>query len=140
MAKTLKMLTGREMTGQNCCVESCDDLGIATLDEQPLCMDHFLARCYEQLGEVDPRGRHVPRGALELATQMASVEECSTQALRVSLSAEGLSNLERGRLLDLLLWAGELYVLLRRPGVSFRVPEAWESTRNLDPQASAAEQ
>lgn len=125
------------MAGQNCSAAGCDNLGVAVLSEQALCLEHFLESCYEQLGEVDPRGRAVPPGALQLAAQMARVEECSTQALRVSLSADGLSNLERGRLLDLLLWAGELYVLLRRPGVRFQLPEFWESTRMENSQTGA---
>lgn len=129
---------GKERLGQNCEVQTCGDAGVAVLGEQALCMDHFLKRCYEQLGEVDPRGRKVPAGALELATRMASVEECSAQALRVSLGAEGLTNLERGQLLDLLLWAGELYVLLRRPGVTLRVPEAWAQTSHVHAQRQSA--
>jgi len=35
------------------------------------------------------------------------------KALDVSLQSESLSNLQRGRLLDILLWAGELFLLLR---------------------------
>jgi hypothetical protein len=45
----------------------------------------------------------------------AFIEECSRKALDVSLQSENLSNLQRGRLLDILLWAGELFVLLRAP-------------------------
>jgi len=45
----------------------------------------------------------------------AFVEECSRKALDVSLQSENLSNLQRGRLLDILLWAGELFLLLRAP-------------------------
>ena len=130
---------GKAMAGQNCSVGTCRDLGVAVLGEQTLCLEHFVARCYEQLGEVDPRGRAIPPGALQLAAQMAMVEECSTQALRVSLTTEKLSNLERGRLLDLLLWAGELYVLLRRPGVRYGQPDVWEGARIEERQAMAPE-
>ena len=45
-----------------------------------------------------------------------ALAECSDQTLRICLSGKPLNNLERGRLLDILLWAGELYVLLRVPG------------------------
>jgi hypothetical protein len=31
------------------------------------------------------------------------------------LHSESLTNLQRGRLLDILLWAGELFLLLRAP-------------------------
>ena len=36
------------------------------------------------------------------------VEECSRRALEVSLATEGLSNLQRARLLDILLWASDI--------------------------------
>jgi len=80
----------------------------------------------------------VPAGALQLAARMASVEECSHQALRVSLRSQTLTNLERGQLLDLLLWAGELYVLLRRPGVTITMSGPWTAP-GLNAQASAFE-
>ncbi len=52
----------------------------------------------------------------------AFIEECSRKALDVSLQSEDLSNLERGRLLDILLWAGELFLLLRAPRVILTEP------------------
>jgi hypothetical protein len=48
----------------------------------------------------------------------AFIEECSRKALDISLQSKNLSNLQRGRLLDILLWAGELFLLLRAPRVS----------------------
>ncbi len=100
-----------------CDVAGCAESAAAVLDAQTLCLSHFVVQCYEHLGELDPRARRIPRGAMELALRMAEVEECSSQALRVCLAGQNLNNLERGRLLDILLWAGELYVLLRDPGV-----------------------
>jgi hypothetical protein len=40
-----------------------------------------------------------------------------------------LDNLQRGRLLDILLWAGELFLLLRAPRVT--LPESTASARTL---------
>jgi hypothetical protein len=45
----------------------------------------------------------------------AFIEECSRKALDISLQSQSLTNLQRGRLLDILLWAGELFLLLRAP-------------------------
>jgi len=50
----------------------------------------------------------------------AFIEECSQTALEVSLHYKNLSNLERARLLDILLWASELFLILRAPRV---IPE-----------------
>jgi hypothetical protein len=49
----------------------------------------------------------------------AFIEECSRKALDISLHSTELTNLDRGRLLDILLWAGELFLLLRAPRLTF---------------------
>jgi hypothetical protein len=103
---------------RNCRMGSCGSAAITTLDRQALCLNHFLLRCYEKLEGLDPRGRKFSVEPVDLASMRAFVEECSRKALDVSLQSKNLSNLERGRLLDILLWAGELFVLLRAPRVS----------------------
>ena len=97
---------------RDCCMDRCAGAAVAFLAEQAFCLTHFLARCYEQLEHIDPRRRRPLLGG-EQANAREFVEECSSQALSVCLQSEKLSNLERGRLLDILLWAGELYAVLR---------------------------
>jgi hypothetical protein len=103
----------------NCCEAACGGAAITSLDQQAYCLNHFLTRCYERLEAVDPRNRKFQTETANLAEMRAFIEECSRKALDVSLHSENLSNLERGRLLDILLWAGELFLLLRAPQVSF---------------------
>jgi hypothetical protein len=100
---------------RNCKVDSCGRSAITSLDHQALCLNHFLHRCYERLEGLDPRGRKFTAEPVDLASMRAFVEECSRKALDVSLQSQNLSNLQRGRLLDILLWAGELFLLLRIP-------------------------
>jgi hypothetical protein len=96
---------------RSCSVDRCECGSVAYLAEQALCLNHFVARCYDQLDRIDPRGRSRTVAEVERAKVRGFVEECSDQALNVCLQAERLSNLERGRLLDILLWAGELYAM-----------------------------
>jgi hypothetical protein len=98
---------------RNCSVGTCDSASVVSLDQQALCLNHFLLRCYEKLEALDPRGRKFSSEPTDRASMRAFVEECSRKTLEVSLQCENLSNLQRGRLLDILLWAGELFVLLR---------------------------
>jgi hypothetical protein len=100
---------------RNCRVGSCGSAAITTLDHQALCLNHFLQRCYKRLEGLDPRGRKFTADPVDLASMRAFIEECSRKALDVSLHSQNLSNLQRGRLLDILLWAGELFLLLRVP-------------------------
>jgi hypothetical protein len=106
-------------TERNCDVDSCSSSPVTALGQQDLCLNHFLLHCYEQLERLDPRGRRFCSETLDAAAMRAFIEECSRKALDVSLHCENLSNLERGRLLDILLWAGELFLLLRVPRFTF---------------------
>jgi hypothetical protein len=100
---------------RSCWVGSCGSAAITTLDHQALCLNHFLMRCYERLDGLDPRGRKFSAEPIDVISMRAFIEECSRKALDVSLQSQTLSNLQRGRLLDILLWAGELFLLLRVP-------------------------
>jgi hypothetical protein len=103
----------------SCSETACGGTAVASLDQQALCLNHFLLRCYAKLEALDPRGQKFRENPVDPASLRSFIEECSQKALEVSLQSENLSNLERGRLLDILLWSGELFVLLRAPRVSF---------------------
>jgi hypothetical protein len=100
---------------RNCRVGSCGGAAITSLDHQALCLNHFLLGCYEKLEGLDPRGRRFSLQPVDLPSMRAFIEECSRKALDICLHSQGLTNLQRGRLLDILLWAGELFLLLRAP-------------------------
>jgi len=108
----------------NCSEGACDGAATVSLDQQALCLNHFLQRCYEKLESVDPRGQKFRENPVDLPSMRAFIEECSRKALDVSLQSEDLTNLERGRLLDILLWAGELFLLLRAPRIILTEPAA----------------
>ena len=98
---------------------ACGGAAITSLDQQALFLNHFLLRCYAKLEAVDPRSQKFHEDPVDLPSMRAFIEECSQKALEISLQSENLSNLERGRLLDILLWSGELFVLLRAPRITF---------------------
>lgn len=102
-----------------CAVDFCDAAGAATLAQQDFCVDHFIELCYENLQRIDPRRSSTERASVDLASLRAFIEECSRRALEVAVHCEDLNNLQRGRLLDILLWAGELFLLLRAPRRAF---------------------
>jgi hypothetical protein len=102
-----------------CAVDFCEGAAVASLAQQEFCLNHFIELCYENLQRIDPRGQKLDRMPLDLASLRAFIEECSRRALDVALHCEDISNLQRGRLLDILLWAGELFLLLRAPTRGF---------------------
>src|SRR5271165_2345194 len=98
-----------------CKVSSCAKSAITDLAGKDLCLDHFLTSCYEQLDELEPV---VCRRSLEGAENLAAgvfLEECSKRTLFICLRHESLSNLDRSRLLDILLQVGHLQLQLRKP-------------------------
>ena len=109
-------LTNGHTAGANdsCAVEGCSAARVATLDNQALCLDHFFTKCYATL-ECFDRSRTHSSHKLSTDSQTVSGEQvraflqaCSGQALNVSLQCKEMTNLQRARLLDVLLWAGEL--------------------------------
>ena len=103
----------------NCSMDSCKTAAIASLVQQDLCLDHFLSQCYGYFDCLDARRRGPRLGAMDLDRTKTFVEECSRQALNVSLRYPNITNLQRGRLLDILLWAGELFIMLCTSWVCF---------------------
>jgi hypothetical protein len=102
-----------------CAVDFCEGAAVASLAQQDFCLNHFIDLCYENLQRIDPRGQKTGRLPIDLPSLRSFVEECSATTLHVALHCKDISNLQRGRLLDILLWAGELFLLLRAPSRGF---------------------
>jgi hypothetical protein len=102
-----------------CAVDFCEGAAAASLAQQDFCLNHFIELCYENLQRIDPRSQKTGSVNLDPASLRAFIEECSRRALEVALHCDDISNLQRGRLLDILLWAGELFLLLRAPSRGF---------------------
>jgi len=125
-----------KLAERNCCESACDSAAAVSLDQQALCLNHFLLRCYTKLEAVDPRGQKSREERVDLASMRAFIEECSHKALEVSLQRENLTNLERARLLDILLWASELFLVLRAPRVALEEPSVFSGTHRARHVAS----
>jgi hypothetical protein len=100
---------------KSCSVEDCQTPALVVLGLKPLCLNHFILRCYEWLDYLDPMIRSRICATPELTRIQALVEECSNRTLLVSLRCEELSNLHRSRLLDILLLSSDLLFILRLP-------------------------
>jgi hypothetical protein len=108
----------REMdkaTGRiECNASGCVNSAVVVIAGRDVCLDHFFTSCYEQLDALEPkiRSRLLEGGSIHAAKHF--LEECSNRALLISLQYEQLTNLERSRLLDILLSCGDLQHLLHR--------------------------
>ena len=90
-----------------CGHSGCSEPGVATFGAGTLCCEHFLVAYYKVLERLD-RGMGLSARATE-ATEAREAkrvaDECARGVLEVSLNAAELSNLQKARLLDVLLWA-----------------------------------
>src|SRR6201981_721653 len=91
-----------------CGRSGCSEPGIATFGAGTLCSEHFLVACYEVLGRLDRGMGLSTRGATEAREAKRVADECVRGVLAVSLNAAELSNLQKARLLDVLLWAADI--------------------------------
>jgi hypothetical protein len=98
-----------------CATEQCEENGVVALSGRAHCLEHFFQGCYVRLEGLDPVVRGKSRESAIQDGAPKVLEEVVKQVLIVCLQHEKLSNLDRSRLLDILLWAGELQFLLRVP-------------------------
>jgi len=104
--RTMEMDASRK-----CSADRCENAAVTFFLQQELCLNHFILRCYEDLERIDPRGRNGKGSAEDIGALKSFADECSRKALEISLSGLAHDNLQRGRLLDILLWAGEVVPL-----------------------------
>jgi hypothetical protein len=98
----------------DCSSSGCENSAMVVLNGQHFCLDHFFSSCYDRLDQLEPLVRRCSLGAAEAKAVRAFLQECSDRALFISLRYDLLSNLERSRLLEILLSCSELQLLLRQ--------------------------
>jgi len=97
-----------------CSRRDCAKQVVTSLGTEKLCFDHFFARCYELLEHANANIIAAPRHGPALLEELYPLDECSRRALEISLLQTELTNLERARILDILLWSGDLVCAMRR--------------------------
>jgi len=92
---------------KRCRYAACQELGITAVGDEDLCCDHFVQRCYEFLEQIDAKRAKTGADIFHSANLKSAVNSCLQGALEVSLKSDTLGNLQKARLLDIMLWAGE---------------------------------
>src|SRR4029077_36499 len=106
-----------------CTADGCAKAAVASLDERRVCRAHFVAGAYRRLesiaAQIQEPHFHTQHG--DLASRF--LEGCMRETTNIACAPEVPDNLERAQLLDILLWASELYGRLRRgPRVRANIP------------------
>ena len=97
-----------------CTITSCGQQVAASLDDEPLCREHFILVCYKRLDQYDAirKGSGLNSGDTESVRRF--IHECTRTADHIENTTQNLDNLERAKLLHIILSASELGRHLRR--------------------------
>jgi hypothetical protein len=90
-----------------CDTGNCGRPAMSSLELKHLCVDHFIARCYERLS-LCSANRFADADEAASVSIDRFLNSCAQQAAGLVHPMRGLDNLERARLFDILLWASEL--------------------------------
>jgi hypothetical protein len=99
---------------EKCKVESCDQAVAASLDGEAFCRQHFISTCYTRLDRYDEIRKGPGLGATNTESVRRFVHECTRSADEMEHQAKDLDNLDRAKLLHIILSASELGRHLRR--------------------------
>jgi hypothetical protein len=99
---------------EQCGVKGCDQAAGTTVQGQMLCRGHFISVCYAELERYDEMQKTHRLSVSDAESVRRFIHQCSRQADEIEHSTKDLDNLDRARLLHIILWANELGRHLRR--------------------------
>src|SRR5258706_10118448 len=99
---------------EQCSVTDCDQIAGTTLEGEVLCRSHFISVCYAQLERYDEMQKTHRLSVSDAESVRRFINQCSRQADEIEHKTKDLDNLDRARLLHIILWANELGRHLRR--------------------------
>ena len=106
-----------------CAANQCAEAAVVSFDDRAVCRAHFLASAYGHLESIASQIHEAIFHENHDESAARCLEQCMREATNIACGAEPPGNLERAQLLDILLWASELYGCLRRgPRVRARIP------------------
>jgi hypothetical protein len=109
--------------GERCGESGCPDAVVVLIRERWLCSKHFLNYSYQQLDKISSEMREPAFDESRAEATAQFLEACMRGAADIACRPVPLPNLEKARVIDVLLWASELHGRLRRsPRVLARIP------------------
>ena len=99
---------------QQCGVQGCVQTADAVIDGESLCRAHFISHCYAQLERFDEMRKAHRLNMPDAESVRRFINQSSRQADEIEHATRDLDNLERARLLHIILWANEVGSYLRR--------------------------
>lgn len=99
---------------EHCHVAGCNGSRAATLDGDSYCREHFISECYTRLDRYDEIRKGPGLSATNPEAVRRFIHECTRSADEIEHAGDNLDNLDRAKLLHIILSASELGRHLRR--------------------------
>jgi len=99
---------------EKCSIADCSLAVEASLDGEAFCREHFISVCYKRLDHYDEIRRGPGLSITDTESLRRFIHEGMRQADEIEHTAENLDNLDRAKLLHIILSASELGRHLRR--------------------------
>jgi hypothetical protein len=97
-----------------CKIDGCGQVFAAALDGEAFCKQHFISTCYTRLDQYDAIRKGPGLSPANTESVRRFIYECTRSADEMEHSATDLDNLDRAKLLHIILSASELGTHLRR--------------------------
>jgi len=97
-----------------CAKTSCEKVAVSSLGGEALCLSHFIDICYMRLERYESLRKQTGLSVVGAEAMRRFIHECSRQADELEHTATDLDNLDRAKLLHIILTASELGRFLRR--------------------------
>jgi len=97
-----------------CKADNCGQASAVSLEGELFCLQHFLATCYTRIDQYDAMRKGPGLDAARTEIVRRFIHESSRIADELEHTAQGLDNLDRAKLLHIILSASELGRHLRR--------------------------
>lgn len=108
-----------------CDFKNCSGRSAITLESRNLCIDHVVSYCYFRLQECEQGEGFESESKAGIKGSTSDIlEEYRSKMASILILRSDLSNLECARLLDILLWATELFEKQKRRWPLHRTAQA----------------
>lgn len=98
----------------NCSIAGCDQAVAASIEGDALCRGHFISLCSARLGQYEELRKGPGLGITDTEAVRRFIHECMRHADEIEHSAQDLDDLDRAKLLNIILTASDLGRHLRR--------------------------
>lgn len=102
------------VNSNQCSIKACGQAIAATLEGEAFCRAHFIDACYNRLDEYEGLRKGKGAGITNTESMRRFINECTRSADEIEHNERSLDNLERAKLVHIILSANELGRQLRR--------------------------